>query len=88
MFKNNRSYLLDLKMPDDNGGNAVPAAVAQQDFFRAMVDRLNERRPNLSKPIPVETFKAGADFDQWCQLFTDTVVAVYGLGANEEARLG
>ena len=68
---------------------AVPAPPdPQQAFYRSLVDRLNERRPMSSKPIPVETFKAGADFDQWVQLFVDTVVAVYSLGPNDQVRLG
>ena len=62
---------------------------AQERFFQALVDQLAQNRGQAQAPshsaksIPCEVYRAGQDFDQWLNLFVDSVRAVNNLPVND-----
>ena len=78
-------------MPDDQDNAQAQAAQGnaqqqQQLFFNTLINRLNDRTPQL-KSIPCGVFKTGQDFDQWLSVFRDNVKAVNRLTDADEDRI-
>ena len=57
------------------------------EFYRALVDKLNEPRHLSIKSVPCESYRSGSDFDLWVVGFVDTVRASHNIAATD-ARLG
>ena len=77
-----------MNLEQNNAGNNGAAApvqdnAAQNLFFQNLVDQLRQTRVPAARSIPCETYKAGADFEQWHLIFRDSVKAVNGLQDND-----
>ena len=65
------------------------AQQAQHDFYRSMVDRLNNPTNTSVRNVPIEVYRIGMDFDAWVCMFVDTIKAVNNLSdsQNDQARI-
>ena len=78
---------------DVNGGVAPPVGNAPlgnppvapppPGFYEALINRLNEPRPQSIKSIPCGVYKSSDDFDLWVLTFVDNVRAAHNLRAND-----
>ena len=51
----------------------------QQNFYKSMVDRLNNPNNTTMRNVPIEVYRVGMDFDAWVCMFVDTIKAVNNL---------
>ena len=67
--------------------NPPPAANGPPpEFYRALVEKLNEPKSLAIKSVPCENYRSGRDFDLWVVGFIDTVRASHNITATD-ARL-
>ena len=65
---------------------ADPQPDQQNQFFQALVNRLNEPRATNVRSVPCENYNATSDFDSWVKLFEDSIRASNSLGNDDQAR--
>ena len=79
---------LSANMSQGNVNGADPPAIPPvgqppPGFYEALINRLNEPRPQTIKSIPCSTFRSTDDFDLWVVTFEDNVRAAHNMTAGD-----